>query len=70
MSMRPVQSEIRMHAVLRYIDPYISDPMLSVGSVAGGCGVSSYIFSLLKRQGTTFSALVWGKRLDLAREAA
>lgn len=57
----------RLNDVLRYIDTHLSDSKLSVVAVAQGCGISPrYLSLLLKQHGTTFSALVWDKRLKAA----
>ncbi|MDP9140731.1 MAG: AraC family transcriptional regulator [Pseudomonadota bacterium] len=69
MSQRPSHADMRLRAVMRFIDLHLSDPKLSVRAVAEGCGVSPrYIFSLFQRQETTFSELVWRKRLNMAAQ--
>jgi len=63
----PSLDDIRLERVLRYIDLHLSDPTITVQAVAEDCKMSQrFIFSLLQRHGTTFSALLWGKRLKLA----
>ncbi|MDR3417189.1 MAG: AraC family transcriptional regulator [Nevskia sp.] len=62
-------SEKRLQDVLRYIDVHVSDPKLSIATVAKGCGISPrYLSLLLKLHGTPFSTLVWDKRLAIARD--
>ena len=57
----------RLNDVLRYIETHLSDSKLSVITVAEGCGISPrYLSLLLKQHGTTFSTLVWDKRLKAA----
>jgi len=71
-SIAPVRqslSEKRLADVLRYIDLHLSDPMLSIATVARGCGISPrYLSFLFKLHGTPFSTLVWDKRLELASQ--
>jgi AraC-like DNA-binding protein len=60
-------SDKRFKDVLRYVEVHLSDPKLSIATVAKGCGISSrYLSFLLKRHGTPFSALVWDQRLKMA----
>src|SRR3546814_18327898 len=57
----------RLRAVLRYLEPHLSDPKLCIGMVAKGCGISPrYLSFLLKLHGTPFSTLIWDKRLESA----
>ncbi len=64
---RQTLSDRRLHDVLRFIETHLSDPKLSVIAVAKGCGISPrYLSLLLRQQGTSFSTLVWNKRLDAA----
>jgi len=64
---RQTISDQRLQDVLRYIDIHLSDPSLSVATVAKGCGISSrYLSFLFKVHGTPFSTLVWEKRLKMA----
>jgi AraC-like DNA-binding protein len=59
----------RLEDVMRFIEIHFCDPTLSLGMVAGACGISTrYLAFLLEHQGTTFSRLVWDKRLQAARE--
>ena len=58
-----------MHDILRFIDIHLSDPKLSVAAVARGCGISPrYLCVLLKEHGTSYSRLVWEKRLKTASQ--
>lgn len=60
-------SDKRLQDVLRHIEVHLSDPKLSIASVAKGCGISPrYLSFLLKLHGTPFSALVWEQRLKMA----
>jgi AraC-like DNA-binding protein len=64
---RQTVSDKRLQDVLRFIDIHLSDPKLSIATVAEGCGISPrYLSFLLKLHGTPFSALVWEKRLKMA----
>lgn len=60
-------AEKRLHDVLRYIEMHLSDPKLSISTVAKGCGISPrYLSFLLKLHGKPFSTLVWDRRLEIA----
>jgi AraC-like DNA-binding protein len=64
---RRTLADRRLDDVLKYIDVHLSDSKLSVARVAEGCGISQrYLSLLLQRNGTSFSSLVWGKRLKVA----
>lgn len=64
---RQTLSARRLQDVLRYIDVHLSDPALSIATVAKGCGISPrYLSFLLHMNGTPFSELVWDKRLKIA----
>jgi AraC-like DNA-binding protein len=64
---RQTVSDKRLQDVLRFIDTHLSDPKLSIATVAEGCGISPrYLSFLLKLHGTPFSTLVWEKRLEMA----
>ncbi len=64
---RQTLSEKRLQDVLRFIDVHLSDPTLSIATVARGCGISPrYLSFLLQLNGTPFSELVWDKRLKIA----
>lgn len=66
---RQTVTDKRLHDVLRYIEIHLSDPKLSVATVAKGCGISPrYLSYLFKVQGTPFSTLIWEKRLQLASQ--
>jgi AraC family transcriptional regulator, positive regulator of tynA and feaB len=65
---RQTMSDRRLQEVLRFIDVHLSDPKLNLALVAAGCGISPrYISLLLQLRGVSFTALVWERRLDLAR---
>jgi AraC-like DNA-binding protein len=62
-------SDRRLQEVLRFIEIHLSDPKLSIATVAKGCGISPrYLSFLLKLHGTPFSTLVWDKRLKIAKQ--
>lgn len=64
---RQTLADRRLHDVLRFIELHLSDPRLSTTMVADGCGISPrYLSYLLKQGGTSFSALVWEQRLQVA----
>jgi AraC-like DNA-binding protein len=64
---RQTLSDKRLQDVLRFIEIHLSDPKLSITSVAKGCGISPrYMSFLLKLHGTPFSTLIWEKRLKMA----
>jgi len=64
---RPSLREERLREVLRYIDVHLCDSSLSAASVARGCGISPrYLSALLRENGTPFSELVWGDRVQAA----
>ncbi len=64
---RQTLSDKRLNDVLRFIEVHLSDPKLSIATVAKGCGISPrYLSLLLKAHGTPFSTLVWDKRLKTA----
>ena len=60
-------SDKRLQDVLTFVEIHVSDPKLSITTVAKGCGISDrYLSFLLKVHGTPFSTLVWEKRLKMA----
>lgn len=64
---RQTLTDKRLSDVLRYIELHLSDPKLSLATVAKGCGISRrYLSLLLKLNGTPFSTLIWDKRLKMA----
>jgi AraC-like DNA-binding protein len=60
----------RLRDILRYIETHISNPTLKPDEVAQACGISSrYLHLLLKQSGgTSYSVLVWRKRLEMASQ--
>ena len=66
----PVRQKVadkRLKDALRFIEIHLSDPKLSITTVANGCGISArYLSFLLKLHGTPFSRLLWRKRLEVA----
>ncbi|MFA5938900.1 MAG: AraC family transcriptional regulator [Sinimarinibacterium sp.] len=66
---RQTLADKRLHDALRFIETHLTDPKLSVVTVAKGCGISPrYLSLLLKQYGTSFSTMVWDKRLKTAGE--
>ncbi|MES2489122.1 MAG: AraC family transcriptional regulator [Pseudomonadota bacterium] len=66
---RQTLSDKRLSDVLRFIEIHLSDPKLSIATVAKSCGISSrYLSLLLKLHGTPFSTLIWDKRLQAAQQ--
>lgn len=64
---RQTCSDKRLKDAFRYIDIHVSDPNLSISTVANACGISvRYLSYLLKLYGVSFSRLVWKKRLEAA----
>jgi AraC-like DNA-binding protein len=67
--LRQTITDRRMHVVLRYIEVHLANPHLSTAMLSKGCNISKrYLSFLLRLHGTTFSATVWGQRLERARE--
>jgi len=66
-TVRQSLSDKRLQDIFTYIDIHLSDPKLSTTMVAKGCDISPrYLSLLLKQNGTSFSELVWNKRLTIA----
>jgi AraC-like DNA-binding protein len=64
---RPTLPDKRLQDVFRFIDIHLSDPDLSITTVAEACGISRrYLSFLLKQNGAPFSELLWDKRLKVA----
>lgn len=62
-------AEKRLQDVLRFIDVHLSDPKLNAAMVADACGISArYLSYLFKQSGTSFSALIWDRRLKIANQ--
>jgi AraC family transcriptional activator of tynA and feaB len=65
----PSRSDLRFRDVLRYVDTHLSDPSMSLASVAAACRMSErYVSLVLKRNGTSFTSLLNEKRLECARQ--
>lgn len=59
--------DVRLRDIQKFIELHFSDPNLTIGAVARGCGISvRYVSYLLQQQGTSFAALIWTKRLEVA----
>lgn len=69
---RPVRkslAEARVEDVLRFIELHFCDGGLTLAGVAKACGISTrYLSFLLELHGTTFSAMIWDKRLKAAAQ--
>jgi len=66
---RPSVSDRRLEDVLRFIEVHLTDPNLSVAMAATGCGISPRRLShLFKQQDTSFSKIVWERRLAKAKD--
>jgi AraC family transcriptional regulator, positive regulator of tynA and feaB len=62
-------AEKRLQDVLKFIEVHLSDPKLNTEMVADACGISSrYLSHLFKQSGTSFSALIWDRRLKIANQ--
>ena len=62
-------ADVRLADILRFIEVHFSNPDLSLPMVARGCGISHrYLSLVLHTNGKTFSGLVWGLRLEKARD--
>lgn len=62
-------AEKRLQDVLRFIDIHLSDPKLNAAMVADACGISPrYLSHLFKQSGTSFSTLIWDRRLKIANQ--
>jgi AraC-like DNA-binding protein len=67
--LRQTVSDRRLEEVLRFIEVQLSNPSLSTAMVASGCGISPrYLSFLLKHHGTSFSTLLWERRLAKAKD--
>lgn len=65
---RPSVAEKRFEDVRRFVEVHLSDPSLSAAMTARGCGISPrYLTTLLKQNETSFSELIWQRRLEQAR---
>lgn len=61
--------EQRLRDILRFIDVQLTNPTLSRAMTAQHCRVSErHLATLLERQGTTFSEIVWRRRIERARQ--
>lgn len=66
---RQTCSDRRFSEIESYVMRHLTDPELSFYKVASNCGVSPrYLSYLLKDGNTTFSDLLWGRRLAKATE--
>ena len=61
--------ENRLQQINDYMDMHLSDPQLSLETVAKECGISlRYLCHLFQASGTTFSTVLRRKRQEKARE--
>jgi AraC family transcriptional activator of tynA and feaB len=59
----------RLADIEAYVTKHVTDPDLKYDDVAVNCGISPrYLCYVLKANNTSFSNLLWGQRLPLARE--
>lgn len=66
---QPTLGERRLDDVLRFVEIHLCDPELSVGKLARECCISPrYLATLMHRRGTSLSKLIWGLRLEKARQ--
>lgn len=66
---KPATAEVHFNKVLRYIQVHLSNPNLSVQKVSSSCDISPrYLSHILRWKGTSYGQLVWGLRLERARE--
>jgi AraC-like DNA-binding protein len=62
-------SDFRLQEALKYIDQHLADPKLSAATIARGCGISTrYLSYVMRQHGETYSAVVWGRRLQVASQ--
>lgn len=65
---RQTITDRRMDDIMRYIEVHLANPKLSTTMVADACGVSRrYISWLFRTKDTTFSDVIWEKRLAKAK---
>jgi len=58
----------RYEELLAYIQRHLSNPDLSVSTVASACGISPrYLTYILTKHGTSFSDILWSSRLERAQ---
>jgi AraC family transcriptional activator of tynA and feaB len=58
-------AEKRLHDIVDCIQMHLSNPDLTISSVAGRCGISTrYLCSILRSHETTFSDILWNNRLE------
>jgi AraC family transcriptional regulator, positive regulator of tynA and feaB len=67
---RPLTSlDRRLREIEAYVMKHLTDPDLSFHKVASSCGISArYLSYVLKNGNTTFSDLLWGRRIVKAKE--
>jgi AraC family transcriptional regulator, positive regulator of tynA and feaB len=67
---RPLTSlDRRLWEIEAYVMKHLTDPDLSFHKVASSCGISArYLSYVLKNGDTTFSDLLWGRRIVKAKE--
>ncbi len=65
----PSISQQHLEHVLKFIEVHLSDQHLNSATIAEGCRISPrYLFFVLSQYGYSLSALVWKKRMEIARE--
>ena len=66
---RQTLSQKRYLDVLNYVEIHLTDPALNAESVAQACGISRrYLSHLCKQHNTSIPDLIWGGRLQSARD--
>jgi AraC family transcriptional activator of tynA and feaB len=61
--------EAHLRKIENCIDFNLTDPDISSSAIAKKCGISvRYLYYLLKENGTSFSTLIWSKRLAKSKE--
>ena len=66
---RVTVADRRFAEIESYVWRHLTEPGLSLSSIATHCGISTrYLCHLLKTNGTSFSDLVWCRRLEKTRE--
>lgn len=66
---RQTPADKRFMEVQRFVEIHLCDPRLSAKTVARGCGISQrYLSDLLRMRGTNLAALIWDRRLEMARQ--
>jgi AraC family transcriptional activator of tynA and feaB len=66
---RKALGQRRLAEIRNFVDLHLANPLLCAAMTAKGCGISQrYLSHLLKSHGTSFSRLLWTRRLEMAGE--